>query len=106
MPIQPIDMQTLFMRLNQVGKEQAVQKESANLAQSQAASEFVRESDAHAHSVNETPDVEEGLEAVNEDNQNQNERENEEQERDSQEATKKREIFRDPDLGSNIDIVG
>ena len=33
MPIQPIDMQTLFMRLNQVGKEQAVEREAAHLAQ-------------------------------------------------------------------------
>ena len=107
MPIQPIDMQTLFMRLNQVGKEQAVQKEAAHLAQTQAASELVRESETHAHSVNETPDLEDGLEAVDEDEQKRKEREAEEQERNEEAGEKKkREIFRDPDLGSKIDIVG
>lgn len=106
MPIQPIDMQTLFMRLNQIGKEQAILREAAHLAQAQTAGELVRESETQAHSVNQTRELEEGLEGVNEEEQGGEQRHAPEHERGRKKPGTEREIFRDPDLGSNIDIVG
>lgn len=106
MPIQPIDLQTLFMRLSQVGKEQAMQREAAHVAQTVVASELVEESDEQAHTVTETRDLEDGPHSVKDEEQRGAGQETEEERRREEERKKKREVFRDPDLGSNIDIVG
>ena len=107
MPIQPIDMQTLFMRLSQIGKEQAVQKEAAHLAQTLHGSELVRESEQQAHSVNLTRELEDGPDAIKEEEQRGGEqREAEEKERRASDDEDDADVFRDPDLGTNIDITG
>ena len=106
MSIQPIDLQTLFMRLNQIGKEQAVLKEAAHLAQSLQGSDMARKSEEQSHTVNESRELEEGPEAVkDEDSKNAEEGESEEKQDKSKEE-KKANIFRDPDLGSKVDITG
>ena len=108
MPIQPIDLQTLFMRMNQVGKEQAVEREAAHLAQTAQGSDLVRRSEEQGRTVNETRDLEEGPGTVKEDEEkNKNQPGEEETERKaSTEGSKEEDIFKDPDLGNNIDISG
>jgi hypothetical protein len=106
--IQPIDLQTLFMRLNQVGKEQAAQKEAAHVAQEAQGSEIAKRSQDQSHSVNETKDLEEGLEGVKDGEQGGEETEegSEEQSQKDEADKAKRKVFQDPALGTKIDISG
>ena len=110
MSIQPIDLQTLFMRLNQVGKEQAVMKEASHLAQSAQGSEIARKSEAQAKTVNETRDLEEGPDGVKEEEQRGGRPAGENSDEQSQAAEEKerqqRNTFQDPELGTKIDLSG
>ena len=60
MPLLPIDLQTLFSQSNQVGKEQAIQKEATPAAQSLQGSQLVQKTEQRDNDVNETPNQEEG----------------------------------------------
>ncbi len=96
------------MRLSQVGKEQAVQKEAAHIAQSAQGNELVKRSQEQARSVNESRELEDGAEAIKEDEQ-KNRNAGEEgtpQEKRKKERSEKRNVFRDPNLGNKIDING
>ena len=109
MPIQPIDLQTLFMRLNQVGKDQAAQKEATHIAQTLRGSEIARRAEEQVHTVNESRDLEYGPNAVKDDEQkNKNENRGEENNEPSieQSEDEKKEVFKDPDLGNKLDITG
>ena len=109
MSIQPIDLQTLFMRLNQVGKDQAVQREAVHVTQTLQGSEIARRSEEQAHTVNESRDLEYGPNAVKDDEQkNKGESKGEEQKQspDEQLEEEEKNIFKDPDLGNKIDITG
>lgn len=107
MPIQPIDLQTLFMRLSQVAKQQAVQNEAVHMAQTVVGNELVREAEEQARSVNDPREIEDGPEAVK-DEERQGGEHPELEEREQRRRGKKDQpnVFRDPDLGSNVDIVG
>jgi hypothetical protein len=104
MAIQPIDLQVLFSRLNQVGKEQAAMRDSQVQAQAVAANEIAEQSEQRDHRVTELSTEEEGPEVVNDDSEGnqggggQSRREEDEAHED--------EVFRDPDLGQNVDISG
>ena len=108
MPIQPIDLQTLFMRMSQIGKEQAVEREAAHLAQAAQGSDLVRRSEEQARTVNETRELEEGPGAVKEDEEKNKGQTAEGDERESlgDRDGEEPDIFKDPDLGNNIDISG
>ena len=54
MPIQPIDLQTLFAHINQVGKEQASLKEGLLAQQAAQANELIKEKKHQDESVNKT----------------------------------------------------
>ncbi len=94
------------MRLSQIGKEQAVQKDAAHLAQTLQGSNLVRESEEHTRTVNQTRELEDGPEAIKDEQQQNRERREENRERKETESEEEREIFHDPDLGSKIDITG
>ncbi len=106
MSILPIDMQTLFMRLSQVGREQAIEKDAAHLAQALRGNELVRESEEQARTVNETRELEDGPDAVKEEGQKGGERRERSGEPGAEDDGGEQDVFRDPDLGSNIDITG
>ena len=109
MPLLPIDSQTLFAQMNQVGKEQAVQRDGSILQQSLQGSEIVKKTEQQDNSVNETKQVGEGLEKIKE-----KKREAERREKKRREENKKKvgktgnedNLFNDPNLGQHIDIVG
>lgn len=105
MSIQPIDLQTLFSQLNQVGKEQALIKGQETLQQTIQGKELEKQTEQNDHSVNNTKDTDEGPADIREDEQNQQQEENrKKQEREKEK--KKVEYFKDPDLGNNVDISG
>jgi hypothetical protein len=108
MPLLPIDLQTMFSHLNQIGREQAIQKEGSPLNQSLQGMEIAKETIEKDTSVNETHEVGEGVEKVNEEeskreNRNQNKKREKEKEGIKKEQ---RELFKEPHLGHHIDIIG
>lgn len=110
MSVQPIDLQTLFMRLSQVGKEQAALNEATHVAQSVKGAEIAKRSEELARTVNENKDLENGPDAIKEDEQRGGRRNGEQNKEPGQLAEKKeqqqRNIFQDPELGTKIDLSG
>ena len=107
MPILPIDLQTIFAQMNNVGKEQAAQKEIAPQHQAMQASELVRETDQQDHSVNQTRDVEDGVERVREESEKRRRRrEHEEREKKEDREKRRPRYLQDPDLGRHVDLIG
>lgn len=111
MAIQPIDLQTLFTQLDKVGKNQTAQKEGLHIQQALQGDQIQRKTDERIQSVNESQDTGEGPETVK-DRSPRKKNDEEKQDREEQdesspeESQKKPWIFRDPDLGRNIDISG
>jgi hypothetical protein len=109
MAIQPIDLQTLFTQLDKVGKHQAAQKEGLQIQQALQGDQIQRETDDRIRSVNESQDLGEGTEAVNDRSPRQHPGK-EKQERQggapADEAPSGEAFFQDPDLGKNIDLSG
>ena len=110
MPIQPLDLQTLFAHINQVGKEQASIKEGQALQQAAHANELIKEMKHQDESVNKSAKTDEDNQKIQDDHGENNSgassgesgKENEKTDEDK----KKISIFTDPDLGKNIDISG
>ncbi|MCA1753231.1 MAG: hypothetical protein LC641_00750 [Spirochaeta sp.] len=67
MSIQPIDLQTLFSHLGNVGKTQSAEAQALAQQQAVAGREIARRSAEQESSVNEASTVEEGPEKSNED---------------------------------------
>ncbi len=106
MPLQPIDLQTLFVRLQQVGQDQAAIKDSAAQAQTVAGQEIAQKSTQQQSRISETPELQEDqLEKIGDDERRNREREQAKKRKDEKKRSET-ELFRDPDLGQNIDISG
>jgi len=110
MPIQPIDLQTLFAHINQVGKEQAALKEGLLAQQAAQAKELIKEKKHQDESVNKTDQADEDRQKIHDDQEKGSSGEaSVEAEKDNgkpDEEQKKISVFTDPDLGKNIDISG
>jgi hypothetical protein len=109
MPLLPIDLQTLFTQSYQVGKEQSVQKEAVAGAQAVQGSQIARQTDERDKKVNETMRQEEGPEQIRQ----RGRRERGRRQRASEQAKVKKaaasqtkDVFKDPALGSRVDITG
>jgi hypothetical protein len=108
MPIQPIDLQTLFTQLDKVGKNQSLQKEGAQLQAAVQSAQLQKKTEEKAHTVNETRDTGEGTEQIK-DRPGRGRsgggyyrgREHTEDEEDPS-----TDFIRDPDLGRNLDVSG
>lgn len=105
MGIQPIDLQVLFSRLNQIGREQASQRDALVQAQAVAAGEIAEQSEERDRRVNELSAEEEGPEQVNDEAEG-NEGGSQGRREQRQEGSPDDQVFRDPDLGQNVDISG
>jgi len=109
MPLQPIDLQTLFAHLNQVGKQQATLKEGAVLQQVIKGNELAKEARQKDETVNQMQEEQEESAKVREKQSEQGgasfqgERE---RKRGEEKEEKKKNFFEDPALGKNIDISG
>lgn len=106
MSLTPLDLQTLFVRLGQVGKEQAILKDAAPLQQSLQGSQIAQKTEIQDHSVNETKEAGDGPDQVKEDEEKSSSEEQEEEKKKKEKKKQQSEIFHDPDLGRNIDISG
>ena len=108
MPLLPIDLQTMFAHMNQVGREQAIQKQVSPEAQSLQAMNIVKRTEEKDTSVNETNEIGEGPEQVKEEEEQESRKQQAEERKGSRSGTENtdREIFRDPSLGQHIDITG
>jgi hypothetical protein len=106
MPILPIDLQILFSQMNQVGKDQAIQKEGNLIQQSLQGTEMVKVTEQKDNSVNQSQEIGTGIEKLkNEEKKKQEKRRKEKDEKSKQEVPKKN-VYEDPALGKNIDIMG
>ena len=105
MTVQPIDLQNLFLRLDQVGGEQAARQEAALQQQAAVASELKHQSEQNEHQINRSDSTSEGPNNVKDDDGAHNQHENSEQE-DSHTKKEDQETVRDPELGQNVDLSG
>jgi len=107
MPILPIDLQTLFTQMNQVGKDQSVQKEGAEVHQGMQGLATIKNTEQKDKSVNQSKEVGNGLEKIKDEKKKsaqgeKREREEKEKEKEREESKK---YFTDPDCGHHIDIT-
>lgn len=109
MPIRPIDLQTLFMKLGQVGREQAAEKEGAVLQSSvQGAANLRRQADSK-EAVRPPEEPKDGAGPVaDRSGKGQPEKRRDEGEEEAGQGGEepREEIVRDPDLGANVDLSG
>jgi hypothetical protein len=105
--IQPIDLQVLFTQLDTVGKTQAAHKDTLVLQQAMQNIQIQKKTEADIQSVNESQDMGEGTEGVNDrgarkhtGGETSGQRQGKHDERE-----KPPELW-DPLLGHNIDISG
>ncbi len=105
MSVQPIDLQVLFARLNQIGREQAANKNMLIQAQAVAANEIAERSEEQDRRVSDVNIQEEGPEKLSDEGEN-SETPGEQHREDASESEAEQEVLQDPDLGQNIDISG
>jgi hypothetical protein len=109
MPVTPLDLQTLFSHINQVGKEQAAQKEGTAIQQSMQAHSIVKQTQVKDKTVNEAKEPDTGPAKVKDENkgrQNPAKQGEEKKEDEKKGGDAKREVVKDPALGIHIDISG
>lgn len=106
MPIQPIDQQTLFARLGEIGKEQAMQKDGILQGQSVVAGEIAKRSEEVDQTVTEAADLEDGAEKVNDDEREKRRRDAKRRREEERPAEEDAPTFQDPNLGRNVDLLG
>ena len=105
MAVQPIDLQVLFARLNQVGREQAILRDAQVQAQAVAGSEIAEQSEEQDHRVSQLAEAEEGPQIVDAESQG-GQRENQQEHSRDGEEKRANDVFRDPDLGQHVDLSG
>jgi len=112
MPLLPIDLQTLFSQANQVGKEQAAQRDSTPQAQSLQGAQIAQRTEQRDNAVNEAHNQEDGPEQVKARAEGRRNRKREGRPQQKKPAppqgrgsTQSPSVFQDPALGRTIDIT-
>lgn len=115
MPLLPIDLQTMFSQMTQVGKEQAALKDTAPQYQFAQASQIVKKTEQADNTVNQSRELGEGPDKVKEGEQGRRRRrgrpgrpgEGRQAAGEGQRPEgEQRPVFSDPDLGHHVDVVG
>ena len=115
MAVNPIDLQAIFAQMNQVGKLEALNKDSEVIRQDQAALIINREGTKDAEEIPETKNLSEGSGKIKDkEKERGNNPENQEKESDKDKKNIKMkeneendiDNMKDPNLGQNIDILG
>jgi hypothetical protein len=115
MPLLPIDLQTMFSQMTQIGREQAVQKEVPPQYQAVQAEQIVRQTEHDDKAVNQAREPSEGPEKVKEEGPRRRRRRGgpggrtpaaPDQSPPQGQAPGRRRVFEDPALGHNVDLVG
>jgi hypothetical protein len=106
MPLLPIDLQTSFAQTNQVGKEQAAQKDAGPLAQALQGAQLAQKAEHADNAVNETPEEEDEAEKIKDRTRRGAERrKGGGGKKKEAQAPPSADVVRDPALGSRIDIT-
>ena len=113
MAVNPIDLQAVFSQMNQVGKQEALNKDSEVIRQDQAALIVSKEGTKDAEEIPETKDLSEGSGKIKDkekgNNPENNEKDSDKNKKDikmKKNEGKETDNMKDPDLGQNIDILG
>lgn len=109
MPLLPIDLQTMFNQMSQVGREASVQREVSTQYQFLQGAEMARKTEQDDRAVGQTRELGDGLEKVKEQRQRQGRRRGgPTADRQKSEGDQEPEegLFDDPDLGHHVDLVG
>lgn len=107
MPVNPIDLQLMFSRLNQVSKEQADRTEVQQLQQSLQAGAIVKNADRSANSVTESRDLGPGIEKSRDrDKRKGGRRESSEKRNRPKDRQPSDDVLSDPELGRHFDLSG
>ncbi len=107
MPIKPIDLQTLFVQLAQVGKQQAAEKDGALLHVHLHNNQVKRLADEAAKAIQRPQDDQMAAESINDESGSGTSGHPGEKKRDEEKLPEKVvETIRDPALGGNVDISG
>jgi hypothetical protein len=109
--IRPLDLQTLYMNLEKVGKEQAQTKEAAAMAQSHQVEKLQREHDQEQHAVvrtNATAEPEQGAKVDSEGQGGSGQPRDAKAKtpNDAEGQSKDGDEWSDPELGKHIDLSG
>ena len=108
MPLLPIDLQTMFSQMSQIGREQAVQKDIPPQHQFAQGAEIVKKTEHDDKAVNLAREPSEGPEKVKEEKargERQKPSGGGARAREARPETRK-DVFEDPDLGHHVNIVG
>lgn len=108
MAVQPIDLQTLFSKLHQVSEDQAAQRDQAAQAQALVGQEIQKKGTEQANTVTLPEELQDGPSDITDKEEEggasgSNARK---RKRGAPNDTPAVEVFRDPDLGQNVDISG
>jgi hypothetical protein len=103
MPILPIDLQTLFTQMNQVGKEQSAQKEGAAIQSSMVNMGLLKQAEEKNASVSESQNIGEAISSLKNEEKKKRGHTGKRGSK-GQPAEEKKEVFSDPALGHHIDI--
>lgn len=108
MPIKPIDLQTLFAQLNQVGRQQAAEKDGANLHATLHNNLVTRMEDEASKAVHRPKEDQSATKSINTKSQSGNSPSgtNTREKNKEEEPETPTEVISDPNLGSHIDISG
>lgn len=110
--IRPIDLQTLFVNMDKVGKEHAQTRENVAHQQSAQAQKILQHDDQTVHSVIQTTETQEEAQEIKTDihkdelPDRKQKRKHSKKSIPDEAATEKSNEWKDPDLGSKIDISG
>jgi hypothetical protein len=109
MALQPIDLQTLFMQMDKVGKEQGALLEGVQIQQDLQDIKQQERTAQRTRAVKESQDAGEGLEHIR-DRKNQSRGRNRKggnrNPKEESDNPEDKELIQDPALGRNIDISG
>jgi hypothetical protein len=107
MPINPIDLQTIFVQLGQVGKQQAAEKDGAVLHSMLHGAQIKKLEDEAAKAIQKPKDDQTATEPIKDEGGSAHGEQEQEKKRDG-DAPKKpeQETISDPALGGHIDISG
>ena len=107
MSIKPLDLQTLFLKMANVGKEQATIQKSVENQQRREADTLIKEENNRDHSVNKTEEDKETEKVKDKERSSGNPGATGGKGEDDESTTdEKAKYFTDPERGHNIDISG
>lgn len=110
MPVNPIDLQTLYVQMSQHGKDQANTRAAVAHNQELQAQKIAKEMEAKGHSVNKMEAEDDSSLAVRTDDRKEggpaHQPPGKKKDQDQPGLEKKKEEFQDPNLGKHIDITG